>query len=116
MTLTNRTLYKDGEWNTICLPFSLDATQLAESPLAGASIGAMRSYFELDGFSSETNGIKQFIMDYGEDDPTGIAVFSDYSENSEHSDNWFDLSGRKLDGKPATKGIYVNGGRKVTVK
>ena len=85
-------------------------------PLAGASIGAMRSYFELDGFSSETNGIKQFIMDYGEDDPTGIAVFSDYSENSEHSDNWFDLSGRKLDGKPATKGIYVNGGRKVTVK
>ena len=220
VTLTNRTLYKDGEWNTICLPFSLDATQLAESPLAGAdirtlaglavedktatlnftaegtvtgieagkpylvkwtgssnianpvfnnvvvnkaindvkytsdgktvtfkgtydrlgfagenrsilfvgtgnklfwplagaSIGAMRSYFELDGFSSETNGIKQFIMDYGEDDPTGIAVFSDYSENSEHSDNWFDLSGRKLDGKPATKGIYVNGGRKVTVK
>jgi hypothetical protein len=32
-------------------------------PLAGASIGAMRSYFELDGFSSETNDIKQFIKD-----------------------------------------------------
>jgi hypothetical protein len=33
VTLTDRTLYKDGAWNTICLPF--DVT-LAGSPLAGA--------------------------------------------------------------------------------
>ena len=32
--LDGRTLYKDGEWNTICLPF--DVT-LANSPLAGAT-------------------------------------------------------------------------------
>ena len=34
VTLANRTLYKDGKWNTICLPF--DVT-LADSPLAGAT-------------------------------------------------------------------------------
>ena len=34
VTLTDRILYKDGEWNTICLPF--DVT-LANSPLAGAT-------------------------------------------------------------------------------
>lgn len=33
VTLAGRTLYKDGNWNTICLPF--DVT-LADSPLAGA--------------------------------------------------------------------------------
>ena len=33
VTLKDRTLYKDGEWNTLCLPF--DVT-LDESPLAGA--------------------------------------------------------------------------------
>ena len=30
-----RTIYRNGEYNTICLPFALDATQLAASPLAG---------------------------------------------------------------------------------
>ena len=31
--LADRTLYKDGKWNTLCLPFS---TKLADSPLEGA--------------------------------------------------------------------------------
>ena len=35
--LVGRTLYKTGDWNTLCLPFSLSAEQLAESPLAGYS-------------------------------------------------------------------------------
>jgi hypothetical protein len=29
---------------------------------------------------------------------------------------WFTLDGRKLDGKPTAKGIYVNNGRKVVIK
>ena len=38
ITLDGRTLYKDGSWNTLCLPFSLSASQIASSPLAGATI------------------------------------------------------------------------------
>ena len=38
VTLKDRTLYKDGSWNTLCLPFSLTAEQLAASPLANADI------------------------------------------------------------------------------
>ena len=38
VTLDGRTLYKDGNWNTICLPF--DVT-LANSPLAGATAMAL---------------------------------------------------------------------------
>ena len=30
VTLQGRTLYKDGSWNTLCLPFALDATRTAE--------------------------------------------------------------------------------------
>ena len=37
--LTGRTLYKDGSWNTICLPFGVT---VADSPLAGATV------YELD--------------------------------------------------------------------
>ena len=32
------------------------------------------------------------------------------------SQAWYTLDGRKLDGMPSKKGIYINGGRKVVVK
>jgi hypothetical protein len=36
--LSRRSLVKDGYWNTLCLPFSLTAAQLEDSPLAGATL------------------------------------------------------------------------------
>lgn len=38
VTLSGRTIYKDGEWNTLCLPFSLTAEEIAASPLADLTI------------------------------------------------------------------------------
>ena len=81
-------------------------------PLAGARIGAQRAYFQIAGVTEAQAGIKQFVMDLGDDDPTGIQNVVTGSQ----TEGWYDLSGRKLAGKPAQKGIYVNGGRKVTVK
>ena len=43
VTLDGRTLYKDGYWNTICLPFALSKEQIAESPLKGAVIKKLDS-------------------------------------------------------------------------
>lgn len=37
--LSGRTLYKDGKWNTLCLPFDVD--DISSSPLAGATIKEM---------------------------------------------------------------------------
>lgn len=42
VNLKNRKLYKDGYWNTLTLPFSLDATKLASTCLAGADIDIRR--------------------------------------------------------------------------
>ena len=39
--LLGRTLYKDGSWNTLSLPFSLTEEQLAESPLAGCTLATL---------------------------------------------------------------------------
>ena len=41
--LNDRTLTKDGTWNTLCLPFSLSEEQIEGSPLAGAVIKEMDS-------------------------------------------------------------------------
>lgn len=221
VTLANRTLYQDGTWNTLCLPFSLDADALAASPLAGAdfrtlesidandvsvtlnfsaqgdyddlgivgsypwivkwesgsnivnpqfanvtlysnrtsdlsvsdattgygvtfkgtyakqsfanddpsilfvgadnklnyplagaSVGAFRGYFTLEGFTMEEGGGVKIFTNLDDEDATSIANVETVVENTD----WYDLSGRKLAGKPSMKGIYVNGGRKVTVK
>jgi hypothetical protein len=36
--IINRELFKDGSFNTLCLPFSLNASELAASPLAGCKL------------------------------------------------------------------------------
>ena len=43
VTLVGRTLYKDGSWNTLCLPFSFSAEQIAASDLADADIRELTS-------------------------------------------------------------------------
>ncbi len=32
------------------------------------------------------------------------------------SDAWYTLDGRRLDGKPTQRGIYINNGKKVAIK
>ena len=220
VSLNNRTLYKDGEWNTLCLPFTLDETQLAASPLAGtdiralssgsvsggvltlnftgvgevtsitagtpyiikwdkvngyesadpntrdiknpvfngvtidktkhdvtfdggkfvgtyesqtftntntsilfvgegdnlfypkagASIGAQRAYFQIG-----TNSVRAFNLNFGDDEVTGILSTTNLT-NYTNSGAWYDLSGRKFDGKPTRKGVYVQNGKKVVIK
>ncbi|MBQ4353135.1 MAG: hypothetical protein II758_06105, partial [Prevotella sp.] len=50
VTFSGRTIYSDGDWNTLCLPFSMDASQIASSPLAGYTIKS------LDGTQSNLDG------------------------------------------------------------
>ena len=81
-------------------------------PLADATIGAFCGYFQLVGMTAESGSGVKFYTNLDDEDPTGIAGI----ETTVETGDWYDLSGRKLSGKPAQKGIYVNGGRKVTVK
>ncbi len=212
VVLEGRTLYKDGDWNTLCLPFTVDLT--AEGcPLAGATvkkltsstshltgstltlnfedetttmtagtpyiikwtsgsnivnpvfqgvtvdntmhnvgftggsfrgtyspvsrdvedqsilflgannqlywpdgkatttIGACRAYFQLDDGQLYA---RQFVLNFGDGDASGIETMSD--GRGEMSDVWYSLDGRKLDGKPVQRGLYINNGRKVVIK
>ena len=223
VTLSGRTLFKDGYWNTLCLPFSLNATQLASAqmdnadirtldnaafssstlelnfadksaitagtpyiikwegdgsnnlqnpvfanvtidktmhhvtcnlgegnavtfkgtysklaytedtpsilflggesslyyPKATASIGAQRAYFELTGITAgqpaSINGVRAFVLNYG-NGTTGIVSLSTESGNQGMADAWYSLDGRKLDGKPTRKGLYIVNGKKVVIK
>ena len=69
------------------------------------TIGAHKAYLTYDG--SSARAFFRF------DGTTGIKTMSDVRSKTE--DVWYDLNGRKLYGKPATKGIYIVNGKVVSI-
>ena len=67
--------------------------------------------------STATNGFdsSRFTLTFEVDDPTGIIDTPWSSENS-LPEAWFSIDGRRLSGKPVQRGLYIGGGRKVTIK
>ena len=59
VTLAGRKLYKDGYWNTICLPFGLTAEEIANSPLAGCTL--MKLDVDASGLDSEGTLTLSFV-------------------------------------------------------
>lgn len=70
---------------------------------------AHRCYIDLA--ATPTNASRLYIVLDGEG--TGI---SDNKREPITNNNWYSLDGRKLEGQPTKKGIYINGGRKVVIK
>ena len=73
-----------------------------------ATIGASKAYLVYEGGSAnylswedETTDIEGISIDKTADDAQGT---------------WYDLSGRRIVGKPAQKGIYIKNGKKVAVR
>ena len=88
-------------------------------PQSGASIGAQRAYFKLNGLTAVTpgSGINSFALNFGDGESvTGISLTPDPSPKGEGSDYWYSTDGRRLSGKPTKKGIYINNGKKVVIK
>ena len=51
-----------------------------------------------------------------QDDATGISVATSSTPKEGQDDAWYTLSGHRLQGKPAAKGIYINNGHKVVIQ
>jgi len=92
----------------------LDANdELCYPTVADFQVNAFRAYFtvELDG-ETEVNSFK---IGFGEDNTTPVIALKADS-NNKYSDEWYMIDGRKLNGKPTVKGMYIHGGRKVVIK
>ena len=88
--LSDRTLYKDDNWNTICLPFSLTADELAASPLAGAEIRTLADAsvtgWHVDMEFTQVDEIQAgvpYIIKWESGDPIENPVFSEVKLSSE---------------------------------
>ncbi|MBR2228918.1 MAG: right-handed parallel beta-helix repeat-containing protein [Prevotella sp.] len=79
------------------------------------TINSFRAYFHVD-LSDDPAPVRAFVLNFGDnDETTGIVNIEHGILNMEHSAGagWYDLSGRKLQGKPTAKGIYIYKGKKV---
>ena len=72
-------------------------------------LNAFRAYFDLDGASA-----REFVLNFDDGEATGIKTTN--STNYTNSDAWYDMSGRKLSGKPTKAGLYIHEGKKVSIK
>ena len=76
---------------------------------AGSTLHACRAHFE---FPAGGANIKAYKLDFGGGE-TSIVRTMERSADSRCE--WYDISGRRLDGEPNVKGIYIHGGQKVVV-
>jgi hypothetical protein len=58
--------------------------------------------------------VSTFFESESEDETTGIDSAIENSDSE--ADVWYDLNGRKLQGRPAHRGIYISQGKKVIVQ
>jgi hypothetical protein len=95
-------------------------------------VGACRSYFQLTGVTAgdPSSAVREFVLNFSEENTTGVveaeanwlspsgrrakpsSLFTLHSSLLE----WYSLDGRRLNGKPTTKGLYIHGGKKVVIK
>ena len=73
------------------------------------NIKGFRGWFELDAVLDKETDFGANIRFVVNDDATGIQDI----ELEGISEGWYSLDGRKLNGKPAQKGIYIQNGKKV---
>ena len=113
-TTENRSILFLGEDNTLYFPQPSGATN--------PSIGACRAYFALNNgitagdLPTSPAPVRGFVLNFGEG-ATGIDFkTTDFTDYTDGADAWYDLSGRRLSGRPTASGLYINNGKKIVIK
>ena len=83
------------------------------------NINAFRAYFQLTGITASPESsqgwetVRNLVIQFGGGKTsTGINL----SSAPVREGNWYDLSGRRLHGKPTQRGVYIRNGKKFVVK
>ena len=89
-------------------------------PSADVTINSFRAYFHVN----LGNNVRAFVLNFGDEETTGVPplTISPEGEKSEAFPRegldgvFYTLDGRRLNGKPIAKGVYINNGKKIVVK
>ena len=78
----------------------------------GTEMAARKAFVLVNGTGAALARSLTMVFD---DEATGIKT-TDFTDYTDSDDAWYKLDGRRLQGKPAKSGIYVNNGRKIVIK
>lgn len=97
------------------LPSSDPEPDYAPTPLLAKSFKSVTSTASIED-SDVPEWIDVVIIGDEDEQTTPIAQMNSRTGEVRMMDGWFDMKGRKLNGKPTAKGIYYNNGKRVFVK
>ena len=82
-------------------------------PNLNGTIKGFRAYFQLN----EAMSARSVVMDFDDSETTGISEkIKAKSDKFAATEGWYTIDGRRLQGEPTQKGLYIVNGRKVIVK
>ena len=95
----------------------LGAANTLYYPSADVTINSCRAYFQLNGdITAGGHEFSRIVLNFGDDSEASGITTTDFTDHTDKAGAWYDLSGRRLDGKPSRAGIYINNGKKVVIK
>lgn len=88
------------------------ANNMLYYPTGSVTVKPFRAYFELTSDVPTASGAPNLVIDFGE--TTGVGELR--TENRRIKNSFYDLQGRRLNGKPTQKGIYIHNGKLEVLK
>ena len=95
--------------------FVLNADGTAFTRQNSATVDAFRAYFEPTSTAATAQMLTMAFGDGNQGETTALKPVFDH-ETTNHGNTIYDLQGRKLNGEPTQKGIYIVNGKKVIKK
>ena len=81
------------------------------------NLRANRAYLQIPTANLTTSGGAESMLRVNFDDgTTDITVVPDADDTTSNTNVWYTLDGRRLEGEPTTKGIYINQNRKIVIQ
>ncbi|MBQ6086049.1 MAG: BspA family leucine-rich repeat surface protein [Bacteroidaceae bacterium] len=97
--------------SVLTLGYSNQTNDLGFWWYTGTTIPANRAYIPGDKLPAEVKGIRLLFGD----DETGIKT-TNLTNQTNEAGAWYTIDGRKLEGKPQQRGLYINNGKKIIIK
>ena len=87
--------------------------ELLNPSAANQYIKGFRAYFLLKGAAALA---RSFVLDFGDGEMTGIQTIRTSDQSAAQQQGTYDLQGRRINGQPTQKGIYIVNGKKTIIK
>ena len=124
----NSETFQGGTFEGSYVPFAITSENIDQIAYLGAgdvlgyatearTLKAFRAHFVLPTTVSGSRAMTRAIINYGDGTTAIVSLRDGITERvGSAPEGWYDLQGRRLEGRPQAKGIYIRDGKKVVIK